>query len=322
MTSSSSASEKTPKINTSRFYQEWSGHPIEDLERFRAITLQKRPDTPTIYLAGDSSLDNKYWVPSSGPGGEALPVKVPDVYKHTLNRPKPKPDVAFWLNHVLGDKATCINAAIEATMLRQRDDALLPQDEFIRDNIRSNDILIVSIGANDIALRPTGMTMWNMFQLAWLTRRSSITSGTAYALPYFAQMFHTTTESYISRLTSVTKPRAVIVCMIYFPLEKRFGQMSWADTPLKMLGYESGPGQLQESIRKMYEMGTCKVQVEGTEIVPCALFEVMDGTREEEYTARVEPSVEGGRKMAVKFGEVIEGLLEKSSGNNADSAEL
>lgn len=321
MSSPSSAPKSTPRINWFRYYNSWSGHPIVDLERFLAITLQERPDKPIIYLAGDSSLDNKYWVPSSGPGGEELTVEAPDIYEHTLDRPNPKPDVAFWLNHVLGDKATCINTAVEETMLRQRDDTLLPHDDFVRSNIRPNDILIVSVGANDIALRPNGSTMRHMFQLAWLTRRSSITSGTAWSLPYFTKLFHTATESYIARLTSITKPRAVIVCMIYFPLEKQFGQTSWADAQLRMLGYESGPGQLQEAIKKMYEMGTCRVEIEGTETVPIALFDVMDGKRKEEYTARVEPSAEGGRKMAERFGEVIQGLWGKSSKRGAESAE-
>jgi hypothetical protein len=310
------------KINTFKFYHEWKGHPIEDLARFRAITIQQRPDKPIIYLAGDSSLDNKYWVPSSGPGGEELTVEVPEIYEHTLDRPKPKPDVAFWLNHVLGDTATCINTAIEETMLRERNDALLPQDAFIRDNIRSNDILIVSIGANDIALRPNLSTMRHMFQLAWLTRRSSITSGTASSLSYFSQLFHAATESYVARLTSVTKPLAVIVCMIYFPLEREFEQASWADAQLKVLGYESDPGQLQEAIRKMFEMGTCKVRVEGTNVVPAALYEVMDGKRKEDYTARVEPSVNGGRKMAERFGKVIGGLLGKKFEHGTNSAGL
>jgi hypothetical protein len=313
MVTTTSAPESIPKINTSRFYHEWKGHPISNLKTFRTITLKERPDQPIIYLAGDSSLDNKYWVPSSGPGGEDLPVKVPAIYEQTLDRAKPKPDVAFWLNHVLGEKATCINAAIEETMLRERDEDLLSHDEFIRDNIRENDILVVSVGANDIALRPTVSTMRHMFQLAWLTRRSSIAAGTASSLSHFAHLFHTCTESYINRLTAKTRPLAVIVCMIYFPLEKQYGQSSWADMQLKTLGYERDPSILQEAIRKMYEMGTCKIKVEGTEIVPCALFEVLDGSRAGEYTSRVEPSAEGGRRMAEKFGALVNGVLEREN---------
>ena len=96
------------KINRSRFYFEWKGHQIQDLETFHAITTAHRPDKPIVYLAGDSSLDNKYWV-SSDPAA----VDVPEIYHHALDKPSPKPDVAFWLNSFLGEKATCINTAVE-----------------------------------------------------------------------------------------------------------------------------------------------------------------------------------------------------------------
>jgi len=39
---------------------------------------------------------------------------------------------------------------------------LRPQDRFLRDNIQRNDILIVSIGGNDVALCPTPCTMASM----------------------------------------------------------------------------------------------------------------------------------------------------------------
>src|SRR5947207_11327081 len=152
-----------PRINTSRFFNEWKGHPIPDITTFRSTVVSLRPDKPIIYLAGDSSLDNKYWVPSS------LPVPVPEVYRAVLDQPSPKPDIAFWLNHFLGDRATVLNLAVEESLLRDRDTALLPPDKFIRDNIRPQDVLVVSVGANDVALSPTFATMRHMLQLAWLT---------------------------------------------------------------------------------------------------------------------------------------------------------
>ena len=51
---------------------------------------------------------------------------------------------------------------MEATTLNERCLKLRPQDEFIRDNIASNDTLIVSIGGNDIALYPTPCTIFSM----------------------------------------------------------------------------------------------------------------------------------------------------------------
>jgi hypothetical protein len=302
----SSSSSTTPKINSSRFYFEWKGHPIPDLTTFRNIALAERPDKPIIYLAGDSSLDNKYWVDRAGTNVAGA---IPDIYHKTLNNPTPKPDVAFWMNHLLGEKATCMNTAIEESMLRDRDDDLLPHDIFIRDNIRPSDVLIVSVGANDVALRPNSSTIRHMLQLAWLTPRSSIKAHTAFSLTYFKELFGTKIQTYVERLTEKTKPRAVVVCMIYFPLESGLGQTSWADTQLRALGYNSYPGQLQAAIRAMFEVATKEIRLQGTQVVPCALHEVLDGKRNEEYTARVELNEEGGRKMAVRFCELVDRIL-------------
>jgi lysophospholipase L1-like esterase len=297
------------KINTSRFYHEWKGHNILDIAAFHSITLSQRPSKPIIYLLGDSSFDNKYWVPSSGPAGEPLPVPVPDIYYAALNRPQPKPDIAFWLNHFLGDDATTLNLAVEASTLRDRDAGLLEHDEFVRDNIRAEDILIVSVGANDIALKPTLATARHMLQLAWLTTHSSIQAGTAWSLSHFTEMFKGQVEAYIYRLVEKQKPRAVIVCMIYYPLEAGNSmQTSWADVPLKLLRYNRHPGQLQAVIRQIYELATKKLEIPGVHIVPCALFEALDGKSEGDYTARVEPSAEGGRKVAMKLKGIVESL--------------
>ena len=286
------------KINPFTFYGQWKGHPISDLSAFHSLIKSERASKPVVYLAGDSSLDNKFWVPSAGPRGEPLPVDVPVVYESFLDPPRPKPDVAFWLNHFLGDKATALNTAVEESMLRDRDTDLLSHDKFIRDHIRAEDVLIVSVGANDIALRPNAATIRNMFQLAWLTSRSSIESGAASALVYFKHLFGQQVQSYISRLTEKQRPRAVIVCMIYYPLEAGAAdQSSWADAQLKLLGYNMYPGQLQSAIKKIYDLATLTIRIEGTTVVPCALFEAMDGKTKEDYTARVEPSVEGGRKV-------------------------
>lgn len=298
-------------IPSSRFYTEWKGHPISDVSTFRSITIEQRPDKPIIYLAGDSSLDNKFWVPSSQAFGEPLPVDVPDIYHAVLKTPHPKPDVAFWLNHLLGDRATTLNLAVEASMLRERDKDLLDHDKFIRDNIGPEDILIVSVGGNDIAMKPTLSTILNMLNLAWLTPRWSIQRGSAWCLGHFTRLFKGKVETYVSKLVEKHKPRAVIVCMIYFPLEaKATKESSWADVPLRMLGYNRFPGQLQAAIKKMYELATKKVDIDGVKVIPCALFEAMDGQNGEDYVARVEPSVEGGRKMASHFKELIDPLLE------------
>lgn len=56
-------------------------------------------------------------------------------------------------------------------------------------------------------------------------------------------------------------------------------------------------------------MGTAKVKIEGTAVIPCKLYEVMDGTRKDEYSERVEPSSLGGRMMAGKFRDLVDDAL-------------
>ena len=300
------------KLNTARFHFEYKGHTIADLTSFLDATAAHRLGKPIIYLAGDSSLDNKYWVPSTTPPlGESLPVDtVPEIYNAVLQKPYPKADVAFWLNHFLGSRATTINTAVEASLLRERRHDLLDQDKFIRDHIRQNDILVVSVGANDIAMHPNAPTVFYMLLMAWLTPLRSIKSGTAWCLSHFVDLFKTQVESYLARLVAETKPRAVIVCTIYYPLEKQAAkQSSWADIPLRILGYNRSPRRLQTAITTMYEIATKKVQVPGVNIVPCALFETMDGKSPADYVERVEPSVEGGRKMATQLTELLQPLL-------------
>lgn len=326
---------RDPKIDTSAFYSEWSGHPLAFLRTFCDAAHTIRPSKPVIYLAGDSSLDNKAWIDSKA----TPPVPVPEIYSQTFattSNPAPKHDIAFWLNHYLGLRATCINTAIEATLLRERDHKLLPHDEFIRDSISSNDVLIVSVGGNDIALSPTSETMMHMAQIPTLVASASSNPGALASNPslqYFQHLFKDKVENYISRLVSKQKPRAVIVCMIYYPLEantaSKMGkaataiaslvssksssatsqQSSWADTQLRMLGYDDHPEVLQSAIRLVYEHATKQIRVEGTQVIPCALFEVLDGKRSGEYTARVEPNGEGGRKMAERFAEMLKGVV-------------
>lgn len=299
-------------INQSRFFFEWKGHQIEDISSFHAITTTQRPNELIVYIAGDSSLDNKYWVKSDN----ELQVEIPEIHKYTLDRPEPKPDVAFWMNYLFGIRATCINTAVEESMLRERDHDLLPND-----NIRSQDVLIVSVGANDIALNPLPRTICHMLQLAWVTPLSSLKSGTARSLKYFRNVFGSSVQDYIYRMTAKTRPRVIIVCMIYFPHESGLGQQSWADMQLKALGYSIWPRQLQTAIRTLCIMATRNIKIEGTEILPCALHDVLDGKIVKDYAARVEPNENGGRKMAEKLVELLSGVLGAPLLESCDSAE-
>jgi hypothetical protein len=89
------------------------------------------------------------------------------VYREVLDPPLSTCDVTYWLNYVAqqdgnNSRIAAIDTAVEATTLNERTFRLRPQDEFLRDNIREDDVLVVSIGGNDVALAPSPCTIANM----------------------------------------------------------------------------------------------------------------------------------------------------------------
>lgn len=193
----------------------------------------------------------------------------------------------------------CLNLAVEEATVGSKTE-LSEHDIFIRDNITEDDILIVSIGGNDIALKPTTGTVASMIGLNFLTPSFVINRWhTGLGFSHFVNLFAGAVTDYITALTSVCKPKRVLVCMLYYPCQ--VPSDSWAGPLLGYLGYNCNPSKLQGIIRSLYEAGASKVQVPGLDIVPVPLFEVLDPSDENDYCARVEPSVQGGRKMAKRF---------------------
>jgi len=292
--------------------------------------LREKSDA-LLWTAGDSSLDNKHWFNDQRPAVGA--------YANVLQPPTSVCDVTYWLNSLSesdlnsNTKYAAINTAVEATTLNERCRKLRPQDIFLRDTISSEDVLIVSIGGNDIALSPTPCTIASIAGLLCLPTScleggrsfgavpindccsgcgpslASCTCSCPPCLGYFRHLFGTRTQKYIEALTAKTKPKKILICMIYYPDENN--APSWANAALGTLGYNNNPAKVQLLIRKFFEEATSTIRIAGSEVIPIPLFHPLDGTRSEDYVARVEPSASGGRKMAEYMLDVIH-----SSGNN------
>lgn len=354
----------TTKIRSSRFYGEYHGHRVEDLEVLHralrptasssATASGSSNGNPLIWTAGDSSLDNKYWFHDERPAVEGG-------YASVLEPPVSNADVTYWLNYHLYERqrrnkggsntatttatastipTAAINAAVEATTLNERTWRLRPQDRFLRDHLQPQDILVVSVGGNDVAMAPTPCTIASILCLTSLplacldqgcvrgtvplddccfgcgASLGSCLCACPPCLGYMIHLFGTRVEKYIQQLTSITKPRLVMVLMIYFPDETP--TLSWAGPALACLGYDRNPQKLQTLIRRAFVEGTSKISVHGTLIVPVPLFQVLDGTQPRDYVARVEPSSQGGRKMAEYL---LDMLNAKSSSSSTAGAE-
>merc|ERR1712232_428780 len=92
--------------------------------------------------------------------------------------------------------------------------------------------------------------------------------------------------------------------MIYFPDETASG--SWADRTLGFLQYDSQPQKLQAAIEHIFAAATSNITIQGVQdVVAVPLFRILDPKDGRDYVARVEPSVQGGQKMARAFADIL-----------------
>lgn len=283
----------SPKIVSSTFYSLYNGHPLPDLE-----TLATNLPTPRIWLAGDSTLDNKYWLP---PASHTPPAS----YAPLLSPQLARRDIAYWLTHLAPPTHPfpAINCAVEESTLRARRSRLLAHDALLAKRLAPDDVLVVCIGANDVALGPSLALAFAVLANVYL--------GERFGRRTLRRLFVKGAERYIARLTENTRPRLVLVCTLYYLDISR--SPSWAGMVLRMLSYNSRPGLLQAAIRRVFQY-THEITVDGTKVVPVPLFEALDGNDSGDYVARVEPSEQGGRKVAELILKVMQRELPSEEG--------
>jgi len=307
-----------PQVDAVQFYSEYHGHRPEHLLQLVQGLRQQGIDE-FVWLAGDSTLDNKFWLfygdrPDLFPGANDYNAAAISGYEHVLMPPRMVMDVAYQLNKSLQAKLqtqlhgprriVAVNTSFEEGTLSDRSgDRLLPQDAFIRNHIRPQDTLVVSVGGNDVALKPSVKTAMSALAMSRMASLESIEAGKATGQGHFYSLFHTETKSYIEKLIARTKPRRVIICTLYFLDEAQTG--SWADRVLGHLGYNDDPSFLQAAIRHVFETATSTIQIEGVEVIPVPLFHALDGKTSSDYESRVEPSVTGGEKMSRLIADAI-----------------
>ena len=311
------------------YYLEYFGHDVRHLRVIHDRLRGEDGTRPCIFLAGDSPLDNKVWFEERAAAVNG--------YETILSPPTMKLDVCYWLNAEAvrrGLDVFCLNTAVEATSLNSRACcSLLAQDALISQHITSQDVLVVSIGGNDLALTPVLATIANIIPLMCCTPQACIERcscacppnthvdlgcsgcglpgclvspfGWPPGLGYFVDLFGNRVENYVRRILNGRRPKRVVICMIYY-LDV-VGRGSWADCFLQALCYDCAPSRLQSAIKKVFMLATKRIKIEGVEVVPFPLFEVLDGTDTRDYVQRVEPSVVGGRKMAKALMDAIYG---------------
>mmetsp|Transcript_44811 Transcript_44811/g.74366 ORF Transcript_44811/g.74366 Transcript_44811/m.74366 type:complete len:444 (+) Transcript_44811:232-1563(+) len=320
----SKGDQSKTEINSEEFYANYYGHTMEMLDTLEtALRASSSAERTVIWLVGDSTGDNKFWVAQAG----GIWRQAVNGYQNILSPPLMKGDVAFWMNSELvahgAVHAVAINAAVEESAIGAvppadgrsnlgRDGPLIEWDSFVHTRMQPQDIVVVTLGGNDVALWPSQETISAFVSVILGSSEEQIDAGTAPGMDHIISIFGLQQQRFLEKLVNKTRPRAVVLCMLYY-VDKNANASSWAAPTLQFLNYNSqeGQGKLNLLYRKVFELGISKVSLEGVPVVPVALFQAMDGTDTNDYVARVEPSSQGGSKLAKLIVDAMdaEGLL-------------
>lgn len=260
-------------ISSADYYSEYYGHRYMHLDyltyvaRLRALKI--------IWLVGDSTLDNKYWIEEK--------CAASNIYSEILSPPISKMDVCTCINAKLPNGYVCINAAVEEATLSSKC-TLNASDRLVTLHTKHDDICVVSIGGNDVALRPSMEMLAHLG--AYLLQQNST------SLNYLVQYFKKGLTDYIVGLNI----KNVLICWMYYP--DVHPTASWCSTTLNAMGYTSNPRNVQHLIQQIYTTAVATIQIEGVQVSTLPLYEILDGTDTTDYVQRVEPSASGGAKLA------------------------
>lgn len=279
------------------FYHRYLGHSVEDL---RLLEQYARVQGKTIvWLAGDSTLDNKFWVLECDDMAKQAPQNLKAVFDDEAFC---RADVAYWMNTMNPHHIT-INTAVEEATIGSKMVNLNESDRFIQEHILEKDTLIVSIGGNDVAHKASFLTLLSLAVII-LATPMFLWQYLAWTPPmrHLDRLFRRDCEQYVESLVLKTKPKRVLLCTVYYPDITGGKRRGWASEALKWLKYDSNPDRLQKFIDLIHDKCTSKIRVTGnTSIHHIALSQTLNGSDTKYYVQRVEPSVNGGKKIAETF---------------------
>lgn len=287
-----------------KFYDPYYGHPLKILNFLKQEFEEKQFNF--IYFLGDSTLDNKHWVRNK-------PQKSLPLFEKNLEYMLP--DISFFMNKKLyenNEKYICLNFAVEENHLKNRNNStnnnLIPLngwEDYVSSNLTENDILIVSIGGNDLALKLNIPIILNLCLSLFLS--DDLLRKNPYLIYYILDIYKNYLKQFLLDIIKYKKPKMIVLCGVYFPCIDY--QDSWCKNILNIMKYNvpSYRKNIHCVLEMLFEEGLKSLnsenipELEGIEIKYIPLYKVLNCEDKEDYVAGVEPSVQGGEKMAEAF---------------------
>ena len=288
------------KITPDKFYSDTNGHSPKYLQ---TICNKFRQNKNFVFLAGDFTLDNKKAISKY--------VEAVNGYEEILHPPESIPDITFHLNTFsskLDNKNLIINCTTGNNTLNEHDFSskisMNQQDQIIIDNIKQDDILVISIGSNDIISKPTGDFISRLMKVC--------PDQTEYVnydeLKYFAEYFYNNILTYIKQLCIKNVPKLIIICGAYFPSITK-GKSMWSNQVLDLIDYNVYPSKLQSVLSYLYNESLTKINIDGYNIKYITYSDILDGSDDDYYYNRLYLSNKGGYILSKKLWKFIQSNL-------------
>lgn len=176
----------------------------------------------------------------------------------------------------------CVNAAVEESCLK---DAPSAHDGFVLSHVKPGDFVVISIGGNDLILKPSNSVLMSMGVGTYLVPDSCIDTALSWLPNPLYDLFVTRTQEYVDMFYKASRK---VVYTPYFPCQSGVG---WASRLLDRINMDKA----QTTIRAVHNIYHKKLK-DITAAAP--LYEALDCTNELDYKYRVEPSVQGGKKIS------------------------
>lgn len=278
---------------STKYYSEYYGHPINDLD-YLVNNLFKNKSK--IYIIGDSTMDNKHWLKSKS-------CESVNGYEKVLK--SMVPDINFYINYYLNQfeiPYVSINAAVEESCIIEKS-KLNDHDKFVSKNIKDEDILIVSIGGNDVGTKLDTSMMINLVTSLFMYDPETIEKNPQKIIPEILKRFQINLKKYIKDIIGQVKPKLIIICGFFFPCFHE--QDSWANNMLNLIDYKKNYNKIHSVTKSIYEHGIKSIEFDDIEIKTIPLYEVLDFKDKNDYVARVSASDEGGFKIGRELIRII-----------------
>lgn len=225
--------KKDKKLDNEKYYITYDGHLPEHIQYIRNKYLEKGKNK-FVYLTGESLFDNKRYIKT----------KSDTIYKNIFEKEYVLNDIENQLNVKLLYDYVCLNCSYSDSSLTDRNKRIYENDNFVRDNISTDDMLLIGLNGSDFFER----TNQDLVSKISYTLEHPVEENKS--LLFICEYIHDNLKKYIDNLTKFQYPGKIIVFCYLYPSENEDKAL---DTIFNLNGYKKRPTRFKNMLNFIFK---------------------------------------------------------------------